>query len=76
MSDQVKDAILENRSEDPYLAGLVELTIDAILTGRPLFDNPLIEPSFYRLHFKQWVKEGIEEAQAIAADQAKNNIPE
>jgi len=62
MSNEVKDVILTGDTSDAVLANMIEITVDAIVTGRPLFTNPLTEPDFYRKHFSKWVQEGVNEA--------------
>jgi hypothetical protein len=67
LEDSIKDAILTGSTPDPVLSVLLEITINSVTTGRPLFDNPLKEPAFYRRKFYPWVKEGIEEYRKVQA---------
>lgn len=60
LEDAVKDAILTT-TDDPILSILLEITLNSLVTHRPLFDNPLEEPIFYRRHFVKWVEEGLQE---------------
>jgi hypothetical protein len=61
----VNDAMITGATEDPVLRLLIDLTVSSIVTGRPLFTNPLQEPMFYARHFQRWVQEGIEDAAQI-----------
>ena len=66
MEDEVKDAILTGISEDVVLLGLIEITLESINSGRPIYTNPLTEPSFYRKHFRRWVEDGLDEARRLS----------
>jgi hypothetical protein len=61
MEEAINDAI-DGQSEDAVLLKLIEITAASIIDESPLFDNILDEPTFYRKHFKPWVKKGIDEA--------------
>ncbi len=63
MEDNIKDAIITETTDDHVLSLLIEVTAHSLLTGRPLFENPLDEPVLYRRYFAPWVKEGLDEAQ-------------
>ena len=60
MEDTVKDAILEQKTGDLYLAKLIEITTLSLREGRPLFPNLMDEPVMYT-KFHQWVLEGLAE---------------
>ena len=64
LENVVKDAVVSG-SDDPVLEHLIELTITSLLEGRPLYQNILEEPDFYRRYFKKWVKEGLREHEAM-----------
>ena len=66
MEDAINEAI-DEQSKDVVLLKLVEITAASIIEERPLFDNILTEPVFYRRHFKPWVKKGIDEALKLRA---------
>jgi hypothetical protein len=57
---------------DVTIGLIVELTIAAIRDKRPLFPNPLDEPNFYRMYIKRWVKEELDQGEAIANKQASD----
>ena len=64
LEDIVKDAVIQERSDDLVLLKLIELELVSINEGRPLFTgSPLNDPVFYRRYFRKWVREGLEEAQ-------------
>ena len=65
MEDEVKDAILTGISEDIVLLGLIEITLESINSGRPLYNNPLTEPFLYRKHLRRWVEEGLSESRKL-----------
>ena len=55
---------------------MLELAVYSILNDRPLFDQPLDEPAFYRRYFYRWVKEGIEEVRNMTTrSDVKNRNP-
>jgi hypothetical protein len=70
MENTVKDAITEGTT-DKTLSILLEVVRISITEDRLLFPNPLDEPVFYRRYFVPWVKEGLEEAKAIAEAEAQ-----
>ena len=72
MEDKVKDAILDNTSDDIVLDHLVALTLNEVLRGKPLFVSPLDEPYFFQKHFRRWVEEGLEEYRKANEIEAKN----
>lgn len=74
MEECVKDAILTNEFTDLVLLRLVELTIYSIRSDRPLFPNPMQEPTFYRKYFRKWVDEALEEKKVIS--EARNPFTE
>jgi hypothetical protein len=76
MEELVKDAILTNTFNDLVLIRLVELTIDADRSGRPLFPDLLTEPAFFRKNFRLWVSEALEEKKALDAAQERNPFEE
>ena len=49
----------EEKTVDRVLATLIEAVLFSDGQGRPLFENPLDEPLFYRQHFLPWVQEGL-----------------
>ncbi len=65
MEDYVKDAVLTNAFHDPIFFRLVELTIEADNSGRPLFPALLQEPHFFRKKFCLWVREALEERRQL-----------
>ena len=73
LSDQVKDAIAFSEGDDPVLYKLLEIVISSLNSKRPLFENILDEPSFYRHYFLQWVKEGMNEKRNLVKSEAKTN---
>jgi hypothetical protein len=44
---------------------LIEVTIASIEEKRPLFPSILEEPAFWRRHFYRWIKEYLEEEDAL-----------
>lgn len=72
MEEQVKDALVTNEFQDLVLLRLVELTVSAIRTERPLFSNLMQEPSFFRKYFQTWVREALEEREKLMASQQEN----
>jgi len=44
---------------------LIEVTIASIEEKRPLFSSILEEPAFWRRHFHRWIKEYLEEEDAL-----------
>jgi hypothetical protein len=72
LQDAVKDAIVDG-TEDAILLVLIETTLVEICDGRPLFQNPLDEPFFYRKYFKPWVSAGIQELRAMESIRDKTN---
>lgn len=73
----MKDTIVTQRTSDPVLLTLLEIVVTSVAEERPLFNNPLEEPPFYRRYFRRWVKEGLEEAAKIAQlqDPEANSAP-
>jgi len=69
MEEYVKDAILVNEFHDLVLLRLVELTIAAVRTDRPLFSSLIEEPAFYRKYFQVWVREALDEKEKLIASQ-------
>jgi len=51
------------------LNNLVELALASIREKRPLFHGILEEPAFWRRHFFRWVKDWVEEEEALSAAQ-------
>jgi hypothetical protein len=47
------------------LLGLIEITLESLNSGRPIYTNPLTEPSFYRKRFRRWVEAGLGEARKL-----------
>jgi hypothetical protein len=68
LEDIVKDAIVGGATADRYLGRLLEIVFASIADGRPLFNNPLDEPAFYRT-FRRWVMEGLGEVAKLSQDQ-------
>ncbi len=64
LEDEVSDAILTGYTEDKVLKILIDVTTASVQSGRPIYENPLHEPIFYRW-FKGWVAGGLEEAAAL-----------
>lgn len=58
-------------SDDLVLNNLVELALASIREERPLFRGILEEPTFWRRHFFRWVKNWVEEEEALS--QAQHN---
>ena len=54
-------------TDDLVLNNLIQITRASITEDRPLF-SLMEEPTFYRNHFKRWVREAIQEK--VATDQA------
>lgn len=65
IEDYVKDAIVSEDFSDPVFALLFDLVIEARVTKRHLFENPLTEPLFFRRYFLKWIDEAIEEKKKI-----------
>jgi hypothetical protein len=72
MAEYVKDAILMNEFRDLVLIRLIDLTVTAERTGRPLFSTLLEEPVFFRKYFQVWIREALEERDRLASAQAEN----
>ncbi len=66
MENAVREAA-DQVSGDVVLDRLIELAIEEDLEGKPLFQNLLEEPTFYRRYFKRWVREAIAEKKAQEA---------
>ena len=60
MQAEVEAAIVDGNSDDEVLYTVIEITLAEVLHGRLLFPNPFEEPSFYRRHFKKWVKNAVD----------------
>jgi hypothetical protein len=58
-------AALGGDSDDLVLNTLIEVTIASIEEERPLFGSILEEPAFWRRHFYRWIKEYLEEEDAL-----------
>ncbi len=71
MGEFVKDAILLNEFHDLVLLRLVELSIAAIRTERPLFSSLIEEPAFYRKYFQVWVREALDEKDKLLSSQSE-----
>lgn len=63
-------AALGGDSDDLALNNLVELALASIREERPLFRGILEEPAFWRRHFFRWVKNWVEEEEALQAAQS------
>lgn len=62
LEEEVKDAVLFEKADDPVLNHLIEITIASIASGRPVLPGAIIdEPYFYRTLFYHWVQEALEE---------------
>lgn len=75
MEDTVKDAVLTGDIDDTVLAVLLEVTINSIVTDRPIFANPFIEPDFYRKKFRRWVEEGLAERRKTEQNKLGDGAP-
>ncbi len=71
MEEFVKDAILLNEFHDLVLLRLVELSIAAVRTERPLFSSLIEEPAFYRKYFQVWVREALDEKDKLLSSQSE-----
>ena len=49
----------DEKTVDRVLATLIEVVVFSDGQGKPLFENPLDEPLFYRQHFLPWVRERL-----------------
>ena len=72
MEEFVKDALLLNEFHDLCLLRLVELTVAAIRTERPLFSSLIEEPSFYRKYFQVWIREALDEKEKLLNAQSED----
>jgi hypothetical protein len=71
MEDEVRDCF-HGEPSDPILANIVDLTATSLVENRPLFANPLDEPSFFKKYIKRWIKEELDTDLAIARKQAQD----
>lgn len=70
LEEEVKDAIL-TETDDLVLMKLIELTSASITERRPLFATLMEEPHFYRVYFRRWVEDGLEEAARLQVSEEK-----
>jgi hypothetical protein len=71
MEDGVKDAILTGATEDRVLDKLILLTMQMVIEGRHIAQNPLEEPAFFERQFKRWVADGVKELDAARVEKKK-----
>ncbi len=67
----VKDYLLSDLGGDGVLDILIDLTLEAERSQRPLYADPIREPYFYSRYVRRWILEGVQECAAIQGGNQK-----